>query len=107
MEVECGRGNRSELTSVKTTAATEATKRIRASTPEHQLRAWGVRMQAKHGGLAVQRLYRMRGITDPCAKAREARSRMCAARRRAKGRGQDRVRLGLPEPNRRKVLANS
>lgn len=106
MEVGCGSGNRSELTSVKTSAATKATKRIRALTPTSELRAWGLWMQARHGGLAVQRLYRMRGITDPCEKAREVRSRNCAARRRAKDRKQDHVRLGPPEPNRRKVLAS-
>ena len=104
MEVECGRGNRSELTSVKTAAATEATKRIRASTPASELRAWGLRMQARHGGLAVQRLYRMRGIADPCRNAREARSRKCAARRRAMDREQGNIHIGPPKRLLRKVL---
>jgi hypothetical protein len=54
----------------------------------------------------VQRLYRLRGITDPCEKAREARSLMCAARRRAKVRGQGHVRVGLAEPTRSKVLGS-
>jgi len=58
-------------------------------------------MQARHGGLAVQRLYRMRGISDPCEKAREAWSRKCAARKRAKDREQGHVSLGL---TRSKVL---
>jgi hypothetical protein len=90
---------------VKTSEATRATKRIRALTPASELRAWGLRMQARHGGLAVQRLYRMRGITDPCKEARKARSRMCAARRRA-NREQGHTRVGLPEPTRSKVVGN-
>jgi hypothetical protein len=100
-------GSRTELTSVKTSAATRATKRIRALTPTSELRAWGLRMQAKHGGLAVQRLYRMRGVTDPCKKAREVRSRKCATRRRAKNREQGHTRVGPPEPTRSKVLDSS
>jgi hypothetical protein len=52
----------------------------------------------------VQRLYRMRGITDPCAKAREIRSRKCAASRRGRDREQGSTRVGLPEQTSRKVL---
>jgi len=76
-----------ELTSVKTFAATCATRRIRALTPRSELRGWGLRMKAKQGGLEVQRRYRAKGITDPCAVARKVRSRKCAALRRAKEQG--------------------
>jgi hypothetical protein len=91
---------------VKTSAATEATKRIRALTPKSELSAWGLWMQARHGGLAVQRLYRLRGVHDPCAKAREARSHRCAARRREADREKGSVRIGLAEPTRSKVLGS-
>jgi hypothetical protein len=87
-------GSRTELTSVKTSAAIEATRRIRASTPKSELRSWALRMQARHGGLAVQRIYRMRGITDPCEKARKVRSGNCARRRQERGLRE----LGIPRP---------
>jgi hypothetical protein len=65
-------------------AAHRAVRRIRSLTPKDELRAWGLRMQARHGGLAVQRLYRMRGIVNPCAKATAVHIANCAKRRKLK-----------------------
>jgi Transposase zinc-ribbon domain len=71
-----------EPTNVKTLAANEATRRIRALTPINELRAWGRTMLAKCAGYACQRAYRMRGITDPCKKAREVQARRRDANKR-------------------------
>ena len=54
-------------------AAIEAVRRIRANTPKEELRKWGLRMQARHGGLAVQALYRLRGEHPFSAEARAKR----------------------------------
>jgi hypothetical protein len=81
-----------------------AGRRYRASKTPAEKRAWGLRLQATKGGRAVQEMYRARGIVDPCRKARETRSRLCAARRRAKEQYQEGVPMRMPEPTRSKVL---
>lgn len=52
-----------------------------AAMSKHDLRKLGLRLQSIHGGQAVQRMYRAKGITDPCAKARAVRKAKREAKR--------------------------
>jgi hypothetical protein len=66
-------------------------------------RKWGLSMQAKQGGYAVQRKYRMEG-RHPTAAATEARKWKQVAAKRAKDEEERRARLGWPKPKRHRLL---
>lgn len=72
------------------------------TTPEERS-AWGRRMQARHGGLAVQRMYREQG-RDTLTRARHIRQLKQQERKRAAAEDARRERLGLPLPPRWKRL---
>jgi hypothetical protein len=73
-----------ERSSVRTWKAIQARKAMHARTSKEERLRLGLRLYAIYCGYQTQKSYRMKGITDPCVKAREARSRYCAARREAK-----------------------
>jgi hypothetical protein len=89
----------------RTAAARAATRRIRMAMPLEDRKALGLRLFAIYSGQQTQKHYRMRGIFDPCVKAREAKSRKAKLRREAKSRAVEREKgsFGLPEP-RSKVI---
>lgn len=66
--------------------ARRARKLSHARTPKSERVALAIRLLAIGNAKRAQKAYRMRGITDPCVKAREARSRYCKQRREAKAR---------------------
>jgi hypothetical protein len=90
----------------RTAAARAATKRIRMAMPLEDRKALGLRLFAIYSGQQTQKHYRMRGIFDPCMKAREAKSQKAKLRRQAKVRAieQEKARFGLPE-SRSKVVS--
>ena len=92
----------------RTAAARAATKRIRMAMSLEDRKALGLRLFAIYSGQQTQRHYRMKGIFDPCVKAREAKSRKAELRRRAKGRVLEREKasFGIPE-FRSKVISSS
>jgi hypothetical protein len=89
----------------RTAAARAATKRIRMAMSLEDRKALGLRLFAIYSGQQTQRHYQMKGIYDPCVKAREAKSRKTKLRRMAKGRAIEREKasFGLPE-SRSKVV---
>ena len=89
----------------RTAAARAATRRIRMAMSLEDRKALGLRLFAIYSGQQTQKHYRMRGIFDPCMKARAAKSRKAKLRREAKGRAIEREKasFGLPE-SRRKVV---
>jgi len=91
----------------RTAAARAATRRIRMAMSLEDRKALGLRLFAIYSGQQTQRHYRLKGIFDPCMKAREAKSRKAKLRREAKLRAIDREkdRFGLPE-SRSKVISS-
>ena len=91
----------------RTSAARAATKRIRMAMPLEDRKALGLRLFAINSGQQTQKHYRMRGIFDPCVKAREAKSRKAKLRRELKGNNAERekARFGIPE-FRNKVISS-
>ena len=89
----------------RTAAARAATKRIRMAMPLDEREALGLRLFAIYSGQQTQKHYRMRGIYDPCVKAREAKSRKAKLRREAKVKAIEREKasFGLSE-SRSKVI---
>lgn len=59
--------------------------------------AWGRRMRAKKGGLAVQRKYRLEG-RHPTERATRIRLQKLVAKKRAEAEAKERASLGLPPP---------
>lgn len=90
----------------RTAAARAATKRIRMAMPPDERKALGLRLFAIYSGQQTQKHYCMKGIYDPCVKAREAKSKKAKLRREAKSRAAERekARFGLPE-SRSKVIS--
>ena len=72
-----------------------------ARTTPQERRAWALRMQARHGGLAVQQRYRHEG-RDTITKARAISSLNRKYRREAAKEAERRNQLGLPPPARSK-----
>jgi hypothetical protein len=77
-------------------------RRLAQTTPEERS-AWGRRMQARHGGLAVQRMYREQG-RDTLTRARYIRQLKQQERKRVAAEDTRRKELGLPLPRRSKLL---
>ena len=77
-------------------------KRLACSTPEER-QAWARRMQARHGGLAVQRMYREQG-RDTLTRARYIRALRQQERKRVDADDARRKQLGLMPPRRWKRL---
>ena len=110
MSQEYSRRPQDEVTTRKpnyerTAAARAATKRIRMAMPLEDRKALGLRLFAIYSGQQTQKHYRMRGIFDPCVKAREAKSRKAKLRREAKSNVAERekAKFGFPE-SRSKVI---
>jgi hypothetical protein len=80
------KGNPAMKQMQRTAAARAATKRIRMAMPPEDRKALGLRLFAIYSGQQTQKHYRMRGIYDPCAKAREAKSRKAKLRRETESR---------------------
>jgi hypothetical protein len=91
----------------RTAAARAATKRIRKAMPPDERDALGLRLFAIYSGQQTQKHYRMRGIYDPCVKAREAKSRKAKLRRDAKSNVAEweKARFGIPQ-SRSKVTSS-
>jgi hypothetical protein len=91
----------------RTAAARVATKRIRMAMSLENRKALGLHLFAIYSGQQTQKHYRMKGIYDPCVKAREAKSRKAKLQREAKSRavGREKARFGIPE-SRNKVISS-
>jgi hypothetical protein len=74
----------------RTAAARAATRRIRMAMPTEDRKALGLHLFAVYSGQQTQKHYRMKGVYDPCVKAREAKSRKAKLRRNAEGRAIER-----------------
>jgi hypothetical protein len=83
----------------RTAAARAATKRIRMAMSLEERKALGLHLFAVYSGQQTQKHYRMRGISNPCAKATEAHSKKAKLRREAKARAAEleQERMGGPE----------